>query len=53
MTILQIAHMAALMAGLSSVSLLDQYRRTRRRDLLALAVLSAGAMLSSLPGMGG
>ncbi|MBB4023264.1 MAG: hypothetical protein SWN98_16150 [Pseudomonadota bacterium] len=37
--------LAALIAGLSALSLFDQWSRAGGRDLLSLAMLAAGAML--------
>ncbi len=44
------AQAAALMAGLSAVTLMRAGLRAGRADHLSLAILAAGAMLTLLPG---
>ncbi len=48
MTQIVLAQSCALMAGLSSITFLDVWRRGKRKDRLALAVLAAGAMICTL-----
>mgnify|MGYP000038292833 FL=1 len=46
MSPVDLARLAALMAGLSAVSFAESWCRKPRREVLALAVLAAGAMLA-------
>lgn len=41
--------LAALLSGLSAVSLFDHAHRRNRREALSLAILAAGAMLVLIP----
>jgi hypothetical protein len=46
---MDIARLAALVAGLSAVSFAESWCRKPRREALALAMLAAGAMLACWP----
>lgn len=50
MNVMDIARLAGLMAGLSAVSFAESWCRKPRREVLALAILAAGAMLATWHG---